>query len=260
MSKIKKFVKWLFIAIICLILVAFIAFKIYTSMYYRTDNSIVHTVENLLDSEVNSYSDTNGSVFIPEKQDIRAVIVFYPGGKVEYTAYNSLMYELASRGFLCLLPKMPENLAILEVNASDVLTKNYKSNVDSVIGLDWYLAGHSLGGVAACTYLNNILTGKTDSDITYKGIIMCASYPTTDFSDSDIRLLSMYGSNDTVLNLENYESSKTYWPADSEEYIIEGGIHSYFGSYGIQNGDGQPTITNRQQTILAADKIEEWIR
>ena len=29
--------------------------------------------------------------------------IFYPGGKVEYTAYEPLMYSLASKGIFCIL-------------------------------------------------------------------------------------------------------------------------------------------------------------
>ena len=47
--------------------------------------------------------------FIPEQP--KAALIFYPGGKVEYTAYAPLMQELSKQGFLCLLEKMPVNLA-----------------------------------------------------------------------------------------------------------------------------------------------------
>ena len=38
--------------------------------------------------------------FIPEQP--KAALIFYPGGKVEYTAYAPLMQELSKQGFLCL--------------------------------------------------------------------------------------------------------------------------------------------------------------
>ncbi len=170
------------------------------------------------------------------------------------------MYELAARGYLCLLPKMPENLAILSINAADKLTHNHKDETSLVEDIDWYLAGHSLGGVAASSFLDDTLNKQKDDAFPYKGIILCASYPTIDLSDDDIRLLSIYGSDDKVLNLKNYEKSKEKWPKDSEEYVIKGGIHSYFGNYGIQNGDGTPSITNEEQIIEAADAINSWIK
>ncbi|WP_044958895.1 alpha/beta hydrolase [Butyrivibrio sp. WCD2001] len=265
MKKIKKFLKWIIIALIFIAAVLIIAFKLYTSSYYRADLSITENIQELLRNDVHSYSTKDGAVFIPQKQEIKAVIVFYPGGKVEYTSYNGLMYELAARGYICLLPRMPENLALLSTNAVDRITSGYEEFNKEAEELDWYLAGHSLGGVAACVHLGKNLIpeeGGSSEDVTmsseYSGIILCASYPTEDLSNSNLRLLSIYGSNDQVLDRENYEKSKKYWPKDSEEHIILGGIHSYFGSYGIQSGDGEPEISNYNQITQTADIIADW--
>ena len=254
----KKFLgrlKWVFIVLAILVIVFAIAFKTYTGKYYREDNAIISVITNLFDDTVHSYSNHNGTVFIPVDQTPKAVIVFYPGGKVEYSAYNSLMYAIAAKGYICLLPKMPENLAFFRIDAAKKITEGYEKDNELVEGVDWYLAGHSLGGVAAATYF-----GETLDEGSYKGIILCASYPTVDFSDSDIRLLSIRGSEDKVLNMDNYEDSKKFWPEDSEEIVIEGGIHSYFGSYGIQAGDGTPEITNEAQITFTAKAIDNWIK
>ena len=251
-NKILSFFKWLVITLVALIIVCVVAFKIYTSKYYRADSMIINLINNISDDRVHTFSDKDGMVFIPQ-QEYRAVIVFYPGGKVEYTAYCPLLYQLAARGFICILPKMPENLALLSVDAVEKIGRGHQEERESVANLEWYLAGHSLGGVAAATYLGD---GNDDD---YAGLILCASYTTSDFTDSNIRLLSIYGSEDKVLNRGNYDSSKSLWPKDSTEYVIEGGIHSYFGSYGIQNGDGVPEISNNKQIEITAEKIDEWI-
>ena len=116
------------------------------------------------------------------------------------------------------------------------------------------MAGHSLGGVAASQYLAD------QAEDSYEGLILCASYTTTDFSSrTDFRLLSMYGSEDQVLNKEEYENSKSFWPEDSQEYVIQGGNHAGFGSYGKQSGDGKATITNIEQIKEAAEVIENFI-
>ncbi|MCR4757622.1 MAG: hypothetical protein K5792_07465 [Butyrivibrio sp.] len=252
MKKIKIHARRIALAFIMLVIILAASFKIYTSNYYREDKGIVDEIADEYKDKVNAYSDENGMVFIPHGQEIKAVIVFYPGGKVEYTSYNGFMYELASRGIVCILPQMPENLAFLRINAVEVITGNRQEETSSVEGCEWYLAGHSLGGVAASTYIS-------EHAEEYAGIIMCASYPSDDLSDKDLRLLSIYGSEDHVLNKENYENAKSHWPSDSTEFVIDGGIHSYFGSYGIQEGDGVPKVTNRDQMQKAADIIVEWI-
>jgi len=32
-------------------------------------------------------------------------------------------------------------------------------------------------------------------------------------------------------------------PPDTRYVVIDGGIHSFFGDYGLQSGDGTPSIT-----------------
>ena len=251
-TKVLMFFKWIIIAVVTIAVVLAIVFKVYTSKYYRTDQETVDSIVSSLDRKVNAYSDDNGMVFIPGDQDYKAVIVFYPGGKVEYTSYSGLMYELAGKGYVCLLPKMPENLAFLRINAVDVITRGYEAKTDTAKDLDWYLAGHSLGGVAASLFLD-----ETEDD--YEGLILCASYPDADLSDKELRFLSIIGSEDEVVNKEAYENARTCWPEDSEEYIIEGGIHSYFGCYGIQKGDGVPAVSNQEQIVETADIIANWI-
>ena len=252
MKKVLKFAKWLLIALAALTVVFCIGFNIYTRNYYKADKEVIASIEKSLDHEVHMHSDKNGMVFIPEGQEYKAVIVFYPGGKVEYTSYSGLMYKLADKGYICLLPKMPKNLAFLRTNAGEVITRGHEDESATVKDLDWYLAGHSLGGVAASLFLN-------ETSDTYAGLILCASYPNADFSDTDIRLLSIIGSEDKVLNREAYENAKAYWPEASDEYVIEGGIHSYFGCYGIQSKDGEPAISNEEQIRETADIIEKWI-
>lgn len=252
MNKVRKHTRRIAIGFLVLILIAAVAFKVYSSNCYREDKYTIRAVEEEFQGKVDSFSDHNGTVFIPKDQEIKAVIVFYPGGKVEYSAYSGFMYELAGRGIVCILPRMPENLAFLRIDAADIITRGYTDEVAICEESDWYLAGHSLGGVAASSYI-------AEHAEEYKGLILCASYPASDLSDLDLSLLSLYGTEDKVLNFDKYENSKMLWPEDSTEYAIEGGNHSYFGSYGLQAGDGRPTITNREQMQKAADIIVEWI-
>jgi hypothetical protein len=114
MNKVRKHTRRIAIGFLVLILIAAVAFKVYSSNYYREDKYTIHAVEEEFQGKVDSFSDHNGTVFIPKDQEIKAVIVFYPGGKVEYSAYSGFMYELAGRGIVCILPRMPENLAFFK--------------------------------------------------------------------------------------------------------------------------------------------------
>ena len=263
----KKILLILSALLVVTLLAAIVGFKIYTSNYYAADEQALEVVQESFGESVSCHTDDTGTVFLPKGQQVKAVIFFYPGGKVEYTAYSALMYELADKGYICVLPRMPENLAFLRVNAMDAIQTNYAQEMTAVKNLDWYLAGHSLGGVAAAKYLTEQTvkeiggqsTGSGTKADAFKGLILCASYPADDLSDLGLRFLSIRGSNDGVLNLKRYEESRKFWPADSTEKVIDGGIHSFFGCYGIQEGDGDPGVTNMEQLKTTAEMIDQWI-
>lgn len=250
--KAKKIILCIALSLLLLITSSAIAFKIYASNYYKADAGIISEIESQNAATVTEYNEDT-LLFVPaDANRIKAGIVFYPGGKVEYTAYSGLMYELAQRGYMCILTRMPENLAFLDIDAAN----GYDDLISSVPS--WYIAGHSLGGVAAGMYIDELIgTGDT---MPFDGIILLASYITEDFSDTSLRLLSIYGSNDGVINLESYKENKVNWPADNTEYILDGGIHSFFGCYGIQSGDGKPAMTNVEQIKQTAAMIDSWIQ
>ena len=256
MKKVKRFNKKICIVlgvILVITMIMAVGFKFYASNYYKADRKAISEIEQSVSENVQTFKGDDLIVFAPKNSEPKAIIVFYPGGKVQYTAYSGLMYELADRGYTCLLPRMPENLAFLRVGTADDIKNKYPFEVQKYQDIDWYLAGHSLGGVAATQYL----AGQEDG--MYKGILLCASYTTSDFSKKDIRLLSVFASEDGVINTQSYEESKAKWPSDAEEYVIQGGNHSFFGNYGIQDGDGTPTISNTEQLIEAADAIDTFI-
>ena len=166
-------------------------------------------------------------------------IVFYPGGKVEDAAYAPLMMDFAEKGYFCAVVHMPFNLAILDSNAA----KDVKDAHPEIT--NWLIGGHSLGGLMAAKY-----AAISDFD----GLFLLASYSNTDLSDKQIAVVSVYGDKDGVLNMNDYNSAKSNLPPDTIEYVIKGGNHAQFGSYGAQDGDGKATISaddQRAETVKA---------
>ena len=193
---------------------------------------------------VNVFRDGKRLVFSPENAS--AGLVFYPGGSVEYESYAPLMTAFAQRGIFCVVPQMPLNLAILNMDAAEDVTADYPAVTR------WYLGGHSLGGFAASTYLAE---AKED----YEGLILLGAYTQSDLTASGLRVLSVYGSEDGVLNMENYKDGLALLPEGYTELIIDGGCHAYFGAYGEQEGDGVPTISREEQMQAAAEAVETLI-
>ena len=211
----------------------------YINHYYHANGRAEEALESDRTVTV-SYPDKNTVVFMPE--EVHSGLIFYPGGKVEYTAYAPLMHELAENGVLCIVPHVTWNLAILDVNAAD----GYKEQFPEVE--HWYLGGHSLGGSAAAMY-------AADHAEEYDGLILLASYSTDDLRDSGLSVLSVYGENDGVLNRDKYADYRDNLPADYTEFVIDGGCHAFFGSYGAQKGDGTPAITPEEQVATTVDYI-----
>lgn len=70
-----------------------------------------------------------------------------------------------------------------------------------------------------------------------------------------MEVLSIYGSEDGAINRDKYEECKSNLPSDFKEIVIDGGCHAYFGMYGIQDGDGKPTISREEQLFITVENI-----
>ena len=213
----------------------------YLSTYYHTDNEAVEAFSS--SDNVETTVLENGNIVFESKESTVGFI-FYPGGKVEYTAYIPLMQECAEKGITCVLVKMPFNLAVFDINAADGIMEDFPCI------REWYIGGHSLGGSMAASYLE-----KNKSS--FSGLVLLGSYSTADLSKTDLKVLSVYGSNDGVMNREKYNANKENLPDDFTEKIIDGGNHAGFGVYGEQKGDGKANISNQEQIKLTAEFIEK---
>ena len=239
--------KFLIICSIIIVLIAIIVgvFFIYVSSYYHGDEIAYEALK----SDDNVIVEDKGSYysFVPKNQEYDNAIIFYQGAKVEVQAYAPLLKELASNNIACYGIKCNFNLAFFNVNS-------YKSIYDEVKkdNVSYYAMGHSLGGVMA-----GIAAKKYESDCS--GVILLASYLSSDISQTSLSCLSIYGTNDGVLNLDKYEDSKMYFPEDFTELKIDGGIHSYFASYGLQKGDGNPEVGMKFQIDKTIEYINEFL-
>ena len=215
----------------------------YVSDYYHADETALEAMAYQTDS-VQTEQDGNVTWFVPENSTTG--LIFYPGGKVEHTAYAPLLRACAENGILCALVRMPGNLAVLDANAADGLQQEHPEVTT------WYIAGHSLGGAMASNYV------AAHSEY-FDGLILLAAYSTKDLTGTTLRALSVYGSEDGVMNRESYEKNWSKLPADTTEVVLDGGCHAQFGSYGPQDGDGVPTISGEEQVRQTTEAITAFI-
>ena len=237
--------KALLAAVFSVLLLAVVSLG-YLETYYRAGETAKAylTGEAVQDAAEVSVQKTDTGYFFDGPGESSAII-FYGGAKVEETAYAPLLFRLSQRGADCFLVKAPFRVAVIAAGAADKIMQEYAYQ-------DYYLAGHSLGGVAASA----AAVGYPGA---VKGLILLASYPNRKIPD-EIPLLSIYGSEDGCLDREMYEKSRGNHPADTQEIVIEGGNHAQFGDYGPQKGDGTAQITPEEQWEKTADAVMNWLQ
>lgn len=215
-----------------------------TRYAYDTNDGIISDIRDTIKNVRVNYAFDGVLEFIPDEP--KAGFVFYPGANVDYRCYAPLMVHLAQKGFLCIIASPSFDLILLNKNIAVNLKHQYPETDI------WYIGGHSHGGAVAAICLNS----HPDE---FEGLVLLAAYSTKDLSNSGKQVVSVYGSNDGILNINTYDKYRKNLPSSTMETVINGGCHSYFGLYGHQDGDGQATITRELQIRLTADAISKLL-
>lgn len=226
-------------------LIAIAGFAVYVSDYYHADSTALAALKS-----TNSYTvlNTDDSItFIPTGKKSNTGIIFYPGGKVQPESYSVLASKLAENGYTTIIVKMPFNLAVFAPNKADNVISNHTEITK------WVIMGHSLGGVFASDYAVN----HPDKIV---GVIYLAAYPNANASNATFKALSIRGSLDNLTTVENIESSKNKFPANTIFITIEGGNHYNNGNYGVQTGDNNSTITRFEQQNQTINTILQFLK
>lgn len=227
------------------IIIAIIVLFLIAGLFYVNDYYHAESINTYLEGNENvSVIKTNNGLLLDSKGN-QDVIIFYPGAKVEYTAYLPLFMNLSNNGIDCFIVEMPFNLAFFASDSANDILNNNSYNYTN-----WYISGHSLSGVMASSYVH-------ENPDKMNGLILLASYPSEDVNN--IPVLSIYGSNDKVLDKIKYDESKKYMSQNLSEYIIQGGNHAQFAYYSNQSGDGLSSISREEQIKESVDEILYFI-
>ena len=236
----RKIKEALLIAL-AVLLVFTAVFGIYAGDYYQADLDAIQNNTLRMDYERMERLEDGSLVFYPAAYN--SAVIFYPGGKVEVLAYIPLMESLAREGVLTVLMPMPFNLAVLAKNAAEGIPEQFPEVQD------WYMAGHSLGGSMAASF-------AAENTAWVDGLILLAAY-SADLVE--LPVLSIYGSNDGVMNPEKYRQYRPNLPELTEQ-IIDGGNHAGFAFYGPQEGDGEASISREEQITRTAELMAEFVK
>ncbi|MEF8936813.1 alpha/beta hydrolase [Halovenus amylolytica] len=249
--KIRSQLKRLFVWIVVVAIVVLVGGLVYFSMPYEGTAASIDAVEE--DDRVTVDRTDLGYVLQPADATPEAGVVFYPGGRVHPNAYVGSLAALSREGNVTVVvPKMPLDLAILDYgfgrtpvwdDAAD-RARSAHPDIDR-----WYVGGHSLGGSMACRYAD-------DSDV--EGLLLYASYCDVDLSDSDLDVLSVTGSADTILNRGAYDRNSANLPDSARTETLDGLNHSQFASYRGQDtpsGTGYEVAHERLNGVVVP-----WLR
>lgn len=205
-------------------------------------------LNSLISDEKVEVTDGKYIIFTPKENVQDTGFIFYPGGLVEAEAYAPIMRKITEQGYKVVIVPMMMNLSVLGgTNKAESVIEN-NPDIDK-----WVIGGHSLGGVSACSF-----APKNEK---IEGVVLYASYPQGDeLKDTDLKILSLWGSRDKVADLEKVKGAKEKMNSNCEFIEIEGGNHGHFGDYGEQKGDGESTITTQEQWNAAVKYTVEFLK
>lgn len=214
---------------------------------YTANPAVIEVVE--ADPAVELSSFDGGYVLAPTEDGAvgpSKVLAFYPGARVDPSAYLPVLAPVVEQtGATVYVPRPTLNLAVFDQGmAKPILATHPEAQI--------YVGGHSLGGAMACRFADR--NGDRLS-----GLVLFGSYCDRDLSKSDLRVLSVEGSADTVIDRDTSEENRKYLPNRTLDITIDGLNHTQFGAYSGQPGDSPATISYTQAHERLADALVEFL-
>ncbi|WP_413381171.1 alpha/beta hydrolase [Alkalihalobacillus sp. 1P02AB] len=233
------------IAVTLLLLTIIIGAIIYLRPYPATQEALMVFQQKSDDYRIEQKNDWYK--FEPTSDEIQSTIILYPGGLVKPESYSLLAEELALNQHRVFIIKMPLNLAFLGQDKANPIVDKYQ---DEPI----FIGGHSLGAVFASRF-------ALEFEEKLDGVFFLASYPDKKGSlrSTSLPSILLTASEDKVINKKNLEQASDFFSKEHHHFIIEGGNHAYFGSYGQQSGDGESLISTEVQRRHTVMLLHEWI-
>lgn len=165
---------------------------------------------------------------------IQSGLIFQPGARVDPRAYVRLLSPISAAGVLVVIVKQPMGIGFTATGAPSGIIEDHPDVAH------WSVGGHSLGGVAASSYVE-------DHPDQVDGLLLWASYPLGSLAGLDhVAVTSIYGTEDGLATPEDIKDSRADLPPDTTYVDVTGGVHAFFGDYGEQPGDGTPTVSREQ--------------
>lgn len=228
--------------------IAFVGFTAWALLAYRASAEARAALDGT--SGVAVTPGAGFRIFRPISRAGDVGLVFFAGALVDPAAYAPLLVDVAGAGFPAVLVELPRRGAFGGADGPEVLSRA-RDGMQAAGGVSrWVIGGHSRGGAVAAQFVRN-----HHSNI-YGLVLIGTSHP-RDFSLAHIRIpvVQIYGTRDTVADVEKVEASRRNLPPGTQLVRIDGGNHSQFGSYGFQPGDWPATISREVQHRMTKDAV-----
>lgn len=241
--------KLLFIIGILLLLagISFVGYFYYNSIHSWQPNPADYSAavnnKNIIISENKNYYSV-----LPKDKEVKNGLIIYQGAFADAKSYIAPYSPLANEGIGIFIVRSPFGFALFNINGANKIIQDNK-NIDN-----WYVSGHSLGGVASCEY------AKTNTN-KIKGLILLASYCNGNAQNLATRVLSISGTKDGLSTPQKIKNSRTKLPGNTEFVIVEGANHTEFGDFEkLQPGDNQAEIPQNVATQQINNAILEFVK
>jgi hypothetical protein len=238
--KSKRLLLWVIGIVVCILLFVVLPFA-----YWMHPFSASSAAQTAMQSGGGVTVSTQGDqiIFTPATPATTGLI-FYPAARVPAEAYAVYMRTFAEHGYLAVVVNMPLDMALFGGDrASEVMAAHPAIT-------HWAIGGQALGGVMALGF-----AVKTPQ---VKGLLLYGAYPDTDASHAtSLAITSIYGTQDALATPAKINSSKNLLPDTTRFVGVKGSVQGYFGDYGTQDGDGQPTVSRQQaQSQIVAASLQ----
>ena len=220
------------------LLVTIVSFLTWFHIVLPADRDAVDRV--FADPQVSVVASQGLILFTPADEPTSQGLVFYPGAKVDPYSYLPTFHELVAEGLTVVIVEPLFNMALFDTTALSDIT-GVAPDVSQ-----WFVGGHSLGGVKAC---------MAAQDPAIDGLVTMASFCASDLSARDIPALQLLGDRDGLIDLNAVDEASPLLPERTETTTIAGANHASFGAYGPQAGDGIATTPREDVAAIITAAI-----
>ena len=235
------------VGVVVLILLLLSVFKIYVDNDYKP----IHSIEDYQAMTAMEIESSDNALAVQNPQAIAqkdAVgIILYGDERVQRECYLPFMIALAEQGYCVYLPTTFGNLPILNLEGAEYVIRTYRS-VHT-----WYILAHGKACPVAARYASS-----HDSKINGLIYLGGASYH-TDLSGKDLTLLSIVGTEDTLIAPDWAKTAKANDPAKSVYITISGGNHTGFLDTHLMRGDTPASLSSAEQIEQSVLAISSFL-